>query len=354
MADDVKRLLLQIDASVELLKRNLQQGDAHVARFERDIQRRLATIDRSFAGVGRGVDTITGRVNALRGTAAALGIAFGAVALGGFVRSSFELAAGLSEASQRIGVTVEQLQILRRAAGEAGVSQEGLERSLGILNRRLGEARAEVPAAVQAFRALRIDPEQFNTGGEVLRTVIERLGEFRSDAELAAAGNRLFGRGFSELIPLVREGTAGLDAHTEAAIRSGLITAEQARKADEAADSLGQLATTLQTQLGAALADIMPTLTAIVQVLGFIAQAAIWAVRQIQNVLSFAGILDGGWTEIHGPGSREVQRSIPSRPIRNRADAQRLANETGRPVQIGEGEENIVRITLRCFCNVGC
>jgi len=35
MADDVKKLLVQIDASVELLRRNLSTGEQQVALFER-------------------------------------------------------------------------------------------------------------------------------------------------------------------------------------------------------------------------------------------------------------------------------------------------------------------------------
>ena len=50
---DVKQLLLQVDASVELLRRNLNEGQSRVDRFATDTQRRLDTVDRRFGEVGR-------------------------------------------------------------------------------------------------------------------------------------------------------------------------------------------------------------------------------------------------------------------------------------------------------------
>jgi hypothetical protein len=314
---------LQIDLGLN--SANLSSG---LRRAEREVSSSASGMSRSFEGVNR---SLAGMVRLGAGLAAAFAVG----ALVNYGRSALEMASGLSEAAQRIGVTVEQLQIYRRAAEAAGASQEGLERSIGILNRTLGQARAGVPGAVQAFQALRIDPRQFATAGEALRTVIERLNEFRSDAEMAAIGQRLFGRGFTDLIPLVREGTAGLDAATAAAVRNGLITAEQAQKADEAADSLSELALTIQTQLGAALVDIMPSITLVVEGLALIARAAIWAITQIQNVLS---LVDATFVRVV---PRDEQPQFAT--IRNRDDAQRMANRTGQPVQFGDGPENIVR-----------
>ncbi|HEX8578318.1 MAG TPA: hypothetical protein VF655_01825, partial [Allosphingosinicella sp.] len=89
MADDTKKLLLQIDASVELLKRNLREGEGHLARFETDTKRRLATIDRSFEGMGKGVRSVSSSFNVMRGALAAVGISFGIQQMSQLVTQSF-------------------------------------------------------------------------------------------------------------------------------------------------------------------------------------------------------------------------------------------------------------------------
>ncbi|MEA3389392.1 MAG: tape measure protein, partial [Pseudomonadota bacterium] len=63
MADvDVKQLMLQVDASVELLRANLMRGDREVTRFTTETQRRLDATDRRFAQLGRPLNQIASGV----------------------------------------------------------------------------------------------------------------------------------------------------------------------------------------------------------------------------------------------------------------------------------------------------
>ncbi|MEA3042968.1 MAG: hypothetical protein QOH47_806 [Sphingomonadales bacterium] len=214
------------------------------------------------------------------------GIAGGLVA-GFFIqqaREAFQFAAGLSETSRSIGVTVEQLQILRRAAIENGASVEGMERAMSILNRTLGQARAGVPAAVQAFRALRIDPEQFTSAGQVLPRVMDSIHRLATESEQAAAAQRLMGRGAAEMIPFLVQGAEGYDRVAEAAREAGLITEEQARRADEAADKLALLAVTLRTNLASALLDCLPAIGEVVKGLGTLIRTAASALLWLSRV----------------------------------------------------------------------
>jgi hypothetical protein len=297
MADDVKRLLLQIDASVELLKRNLQQGDAQIARFERDAQRRLANIDSSFANAGRGVSTLRGHFEGLRGALATVGVAFTAISLVSYARDALHYAAGLSETAQQIGVTVEQLQALRLAAEQNGASVESLERSMAILNRTLGQAQAGVPAAVQAFRAIGISRDQlmsFRNGGEALDAVMGGLARLRNVAQQTAAGQRLMGRGFSEVSVMMTQGVGSMSRWITEAREAGIITDEQARKADAAEDALGRLATAIRAQLAGAIADSLPGIQSLAQDLATLAEIAIRVISLLQQVGALIAAFTGG------------------------------------------------------------
>ena len=70
---DVKQLLLQVDASVELLRRNLTAGQAQIDRFAGDTQRRLDGVDRRFGELGRPLGNINTSIEAARREITSLG-----------------------------------------------------------------------------------------------------------------------------------------------------------------------------------------------------------------------------------------------------------------------------------------
>lgn len=217
---------------------------------------------------------------------------FGAGMLGSIftdqARQALAFASSLTEASRAIGVTVEQYQILNRAAIENGASTESMERAVGILNRTLGQARAGMQGAVETFRALRIDPEQFRSAGELLPTVMERIRNLRTVSEQAAAAQRLMGRGAQALLPLLAQGAEGYERYAQEAREAGLITDEMARKADEAADKLALLGVTLRTRLAAGLMEILPLIEEVAIGLNTMGNAAANAMRQIANAMGMS------------------------------------------------------------------
>ena len=246
----------------------------------------------------------TASARALSGMkAAALGIGVAVAGLGAALvtqgKAAFEWAANLGEAAAAAGVTVEQYQILSRAAVENGASQETMTRAIQILNRTLGQARAGVPAAVTAFRSLRIDPEQFTNAGDVLPVVMDRLRGLRTSSEQAAASQRLLGRSAADLLPFLIQGAEGYNKVAEEARKAGLVTAEQARLADEAADKLGVLAYQARTNLASALLSALPAIQSMINGLSGIATGAANAVAWL-NQLGAARSRTGISTGIHG------------------------------------------------------
>lgn len=263
----------------------------NTAEFEAGSRRAQAEAQ----SMGRGVSGAMRRMQVeseaafegMRRGAELLGLALGAEQLVEFAKGTLEWAGSLGEAAMRIGVTVEQLQALRRQAAASETSTEGMERAIAFFNRTLGQAQAGVPRAVQIFRALGFTPAQihgFHDGIDALGQTYDKLNSLRTPAEAAAAGARLFGRGYAEIIPMVREGSEGLDHWNQVARDSGEINAEQAREAHQATEALGQLAITIRTDLASALVDILPFLRSVagdLQELGGMAQ---WAFTQIRSL----------------------------------------------------------------------
>lgn len=280
---------------------------ANTANFEQGMRRAAMTARRTGQDMERSYIRMTQSgvraFSTLRANLGAMAAVLGGNMIFNAARGAVQWAAGLSETARQIGVTVQQLQILRLAAEQNGASVEGMERAMAILNRTLGQARAGLPAAVEAFRNVGISKEQLDNlrnAGDAFPLVAEGISRFASEAEQAAAAQRLFGRGAAELLPLLEQGRAGWDAATQAAIRNGLVTEEQARIADDASDQFSALGAALRVDLLNAVVEALPGLTALAQALGSVLSMVIRVAGWIGRLVSAIGDLArvrqlGGW-----------------------------------------------------------
>lgn len=288
MADDTKKLLLQIDATTELLRRNLATGDGAIARFEADTKRRLNTIDRSFSGLGRGVDNLRGRFSAFRGTLAAIGVAFGIREIAEFTRRSFEMGSALAESAQQIGVTARALQIYRYIGGQVGIEQETMDRSLAKLNRTLGQAALGAAAPTRALRSFGFSLVEIRRGltvEEVIPRLADGLSHVESSARRAAVEALFFGRTGQQLDNMLAGGRGQIDQLSAAAERLGLILSdEQIQRLDEAHDKYEALKTVLAARIAAVVADN--------------ADAILTLVDALANLVVMAGRAVGAWRNL--------------------------------------------------------
>jgi Lambda phage tail tape-measure protein (Tape_meas_lam_C) len=272
MAEDVKKLLLQIDASTELLRREVSRGSDTVERFERDTKRRLNSVDRSFNDLGRGVDTLKGRFAGLRGMLAAIGLSFGIAQLTGFIRSSFQLAASLIETSQQLGVSTRALQVYRYIGQQSGIATETMDRALGKLNQTLGRAALGAAGPTRQLRAFGFSLAEIRRGLTVEQAfprIADGLSRVESSSRRAAVEVAFFGRAGQALDPLLSQGGRRINELSDAADRLGLVLSdEQLQRLDEAADKYDALKTLLSAQIAALIADNIDAILSLIQALG--------------------------------------------------------------------------------------
>jgi hypothetical protein len=193
-----------------------------------------------------------------------IGIGFAAAELYEFAKGALEYAASLSTTANRVGVTVEQLQVMRKAAREYGVEQAVMETGLAKLNITLGKAKGGAAGAVKAFAGLGIKPEQlasFHQAGDALPAVEEGLKNVGDKATQGAAAWGLIGKGAAAALPVFTMGKEALDELTAAAVEHGLITTDQAHRAHEAEVAVGELAVALKSRLAIAIADNVEEIT---------------------------------------------------------------------------------------------
>lgn len=201
-----------------------------------------AAFQRSATIAERRVDSMRGKFTGAAKSLATLGAGFAL----GFVTSglseavsgAFELGSSLSEASEKLGLTVEGLQRLRVAARETGISNEQLEAAMTRLNKSLGELQLGSESAKKAFAQIGLSASDLagKKPDEALRLIADALNKIPDPQQRIAIGSDLMGRGFAQLVPLINGGSAALDQYAQQSKRSGEVSDENAKKLDELAD----------------------------------------------------------------------------------------------------------------------
>ena len=203
--------------------------------FETDSKRaekRLRDMDKEFKRVGTVI-----------GTAIAAGAGIAVVALKSTINEMDEL----SKTAQRVGVPTEELSRLAYAGDLADVSLSDLQSSLGKLIKSMGDAEKETSTQGRILDALgiqTIDPltGKFRSATEVLYDFADAFKEQKGSPEIIAAGLQIFGRSFQNIIPLIKDGSAGLrEMGLESDILGKTLSTEAGRGAEAFNDNLTRL-----------------------------------------------------------------------------------------------------------------
>lgn len=199
-------------------------------------EKRAAGLQTKMTGIGKSIAGI--------GSALALGAVAGGVAvLGNMATKAFELGSSLTEAASKVGVTVEALQEMRFAATQNGISIETMDGSLNKMTKTLGELSLGNKMVAGNFKELGLSAQSFVglSADQSFIKIAEALGKVESETERAAIGNKIFGRSYAELKPLVDQGAAGIQAAIDQKRKDGVISTEQAAKLDDLADGWDRL-----------------------------------------------------------------------------------------------------------------
>lgn len=149
----------------------------------------------------------------LKGAAGALGLAFGASAVIGGIKSlvtnTLDYASTIDDTSKKLGISIEATQRYKFAAEQTGASLENVAKSVLKLSQQLAGGDKGVKEALDAaglsFDAIRaMKPEQ---AFDATVAAIQRIPDPMIQARVAL---ELFGKGGAEILPAIREGFAGI------------------------------------------------------------------------------------------------------------------------------------------------
>lgn len=225
----------------------------------------LPILTNAFANVGKSAFGLAKTVAGIGvGVVAAAGV--GVAALVPFAEKFADATGAIGDLAERTGASRERIQELGYAAQLSGSSAETLAGALQKMNIVIGEAKGGSKELQQMFRGLNISFK--NASGtakstdEIFDMMVNRISRIKDPALQAKAAITIFGKSATELLPLLKGGTAGLAETTAEARRLGVVLSEQAVNGGEAfgdvLDKLKYALTGVGNTIGTALA---PTLS---------------------------------------------------------------------------------------------
>ena len=228
-------------------------------------------------------------------------------------RRSAEYADTLDDQSRALQVNVERWQELRFMFATVGVGGDTLFGSLGRLEQRMGKLRTLTDDEAKALRSL--DPaltEGLQGAGDVdeaLELIADSIARI-PDAARGAQIARLLG--VQDLLPLLREGSAGLAELAKRGRDAGAIIREDlVEQGAAAADKMDELAFVLEQRTNAALLTFTPTVVSLTEKLFGLGEGFLFAIDKALGLtnLGTIGNLDeqiNAFKSLRGVGGREL------------------------------------------------
>ena len=203
---------------------------------DEDAIKSLDNIDNKAKKTGGGLAKL-GKIAAASGAAIGAGAAAGGAALLALVNKTSKLADEIDKMSIRTGISRTQLQELKFAAGQTGVAFTSIQSAAARMTMTMGNATEEGNKQALAFERLGVTIRDDVTGelrssNDVFNEAIRALASMENETERNALGMEIFGRGFTEMIPLVAAGAEGIDNYSKRAHELGAVLSDEAIEAN--------------------------------------------------------------------------------------------------------------------------
>ncbi len=277
MADNnLERLLIQVDAETEKMRRQMRQGGQAAEQFQKRTDRSLKKIDRRFDALAKSAAKFKSRL------AGSLGALAGGAGFAAVVRGAQGAAAefdALAKAADTRGLNTDFYQTLQLAAEEAGVKQSILNSSLTAFVKRVGEARAGTGALITTIK--KVDPalleniQAARTQEEALRLLADSMAGMESAADRAALASAAFSRAGVDLVRVLGNGSRALDDTAAKARELGIVVDERIlRNMEQVNNDFGVATRVIDLQFKQALIAAAPIIKDFAQSLASMAESA--------------------------------------------------------------------------------
>ena len=216
------------------------------------------------SSIANAMSHVKASVASMKNTIGAAGIAVVGV-FGTSASAAIEYQKALAGLSRTSGMTIAASSELAFAASQVGMSTADLTKNIGFLSRSLASLERDTDNAGNIFNRFGINVHDANGAllptNEILGAVADRFQRMPDGVEKTALAMSVFGREGRAMIPLLNQGSAGLQKMGEKAKSLGLVFENVSALKSYVAAQRQWDATlkSLQIQIGN---SVLPTLTA--------------------------------------------------------------------------------------------
>lgn len=173
-------------------------------------------LDRELKRVGGTVQQSTTRMSAgfagLKRELASLAPALGAAALVSFAKKAIDTAGRITDLGQQIGFAANTLSALETPLAKSGATLDQFAASVNLMNANIGNAVSGNEELAKKFSRLGLSVEELQklSPEQQFYTIADALSRVETQYEQTEIGRAIFGRGFSALIPLLKDANGNL------------------------------------------------------------------------------------------------------------------------------------------------
>lgn len=236
--------------------------------LEIDIEARYAKFQDALSSIQRdtkkAAEGMSVNFDSVKGALAGLGSVASVGALSVLIKNAIDAADSLDDMAQKTGISVEALNGLGFAAGQAGGNLESVVAAAEKLNKSIADAASGGKESGAAFKALGLNVEDaagnLKMADAVMAEVADQFAKYRDGPEKAALAVALFGKAGGDMIPFLNAGGEALRENSEYAKRYSGMTADLSRMSGEFNDKMAKL-TLQQGRFGNVMAtEVLPVL----------------------------------------------------------------------------------------------
>ena len=175
----------------------------------------------------------------------------------------------IDKESQKLQISSDLYQKLGYAMDMSGASIEDVKKGVLNITSALAGMGNGVEGADDKFTALGVSLKDnegnLKTTESVLLDTIDALASMEDETQRNAAANEIFGKNYTELLPLLNAGADGINDLMQEAEDYGMVMSEDAVKASaDFSDSLDRLKGTFEGLKNSAMAEVLPALSQLI------------------------------------------------------------------------------------------
>jgi hypothetical protein len=200
-----------------------------------------------------------------KSVAALVGGGLSIAGLYAFTRSTLDAQENMVKLSQKMGISIDTLKVLKYSAALADLDMEKLAAGVGILSKNMAGAAVDMGGSQAAFKALGLEVKDSNGNLKSADVMLGELsGKFAAMEDgtgKTALAMALFGISGKEMIPFLNQGAEALaETRKEMEALGFTFNAEGTKKAEELNDNIKRLEMAMGNLKTRAVMALVPSL----------------------------------------------------------------------------------------------